>query len=224
MTENYSWIWNNYLRKKTKKQKAKAWKLAEPPLHIGQMRGKPNCSREKRLRQNSAVNQTSSTATHNQEGTQNMQLSPEEQRVYTPHWALQVVKPAPERSAPKIFGFKDHQPQEIWETGVNRGTALKALQCRLTCPHAQCRSTLWKVPNFLYEEDSYANFTALVQWVAACWDTVWAQRLVGVIFLSSDRNHHFFLFPFSFPVSANFMRQLDGKYKEIQLDLTFENC
>lgn len=46
-------------------------------------------------------------ASQNWEGTQNPKLLPEEQRVCTPHWAPQVLRPAPGKRAPRTSGFEN---------------------------------------------------------------------------------------------------------------------
>lgn len=90
----YSYIWNNFFfPEKTLKT---SWAT---PTHWANERKKkkPHQSWLKSPRHNLAVNPTLSTVTYHQEGAQNPELLPEEQRVWIPHQTPQILRPAPER-------------------------------------------------------------------------------------------------------------------------------
>lgn len=49
------------------------------------------------------MNPTPSAVTHNWEGIHHSQFPPEERRIWTPHLAPHLLRPAPERGAPPVF-------------------------------------------------------------------------------------------------------------------------
>ena len=53
-----------------------------------------------------AIHPAPVTAPTHVEGTGNLELLPEEQRVPIPHQALQLLRPAPERQTPKYLTLK----------------------------------------------------------------------------------------------------------------------
>ena len=63
----------------------------------------------------SLLNPTPGMASQNWEGTQSPELIPEEQRVYTPHWAPQVLRPAPGIRAPRTSAFENQWGAWPWD-------------------------------------------------------------------------------------------------------------
>lgn len=65
-----------------------------------------------------AINPTRSVVTHSWEGTQNLELLCEEQRVHTAHWIPRLLRPAPERQASKISNFEKQQAYVLRHMGL----------------------------------------------------------------------------------------------------------
>ena len=87
-----SYILNNFLWIKAKNQATHLHRL---------IRESPQGSWWERGEHNLTIN-----TTHNLEWTQSGAFLPVEQRVWTPHWAPQFLRPAAEKGGPKTSNFK----------------------------------------------------------------------------------------------------------------------
>lgn len=96
--------------------------------------------------------------THNREGTQNLELLPEEERVHTPHQTPQFLWPAPERWAPpkKHLTLKTNRActHSTYGAVVNWGHMHRPVN-----PRAQCRSSSLKSMKTSYARDSFGNWS-----------------------------------------------------------------
>ena len=145
----YSYIWNNFLWKEN-------WKLSNSYTSGEQEKAH---NQEEMLRHNLTVNPTPGKATQ--------QGNPEEWRVWTPQWACQLLRPAPERYATQISSSESQQgsytqvPQGI----ANWEVVLKGLAHGLTYPRAQNRSSHLKSTKMFYERGLFA-YHKLLAWGA----------------------------------------------------------
>ena len=72
-----------------------------------------------------------------QEAIQNAELLPAEQRAFSTHWAPHILRPTPERWAPKTSGFKDQRGSQRASQGTEAVNTIFALSLCFT-PVCQC--------------------------------------------------------------------------------------
>lgn len=131
----YSSMWNNFL-----------WKLAEQFLRMDKQ-------------EDLTINLTLSMATHNQEVTYKPRASTWGVNCSYPHQTPQILRPLPERWAPKTWkpmGLTSTRPKRLWwtERCLFKGSCVNSLP-----PRPGAEAAIWKVQT-LCKIDSFANLKA----------------------------------------------------------------